>query len=202
MSQFEYIMVLLSIVLGLGITHMMFGVGTLVYRLSGHGPTVRLDWIHLTWVGFIFVWLVGFWWWEYSWRTVEDWGLVLYLFLVLYAVGLFLLCVILFPHRTDEVADFRSYFMKVRGWFFGLLIILTGIDVTEAVLKGGGLPRATWNDVLGSFRKPGCGEHHCLTNYEPGNARLDGGFSFPFRAAPVADNVPAPQLLTRPQRRP
>ncbi len=136
MDQFEYIMVLLSIVLGLGITHLLLGIGNLISRISGHGPRVQVDTLHLTWVGFVFVWLVGFWWWEFSWRTVENWGLGLYLFLVLYTVCLFLMCVVLFPARSDDVSDFRVYFMRVRRWFFGLLIMLTAVDITEALLKG------------------------------------------------------------------
>jgi hypothetical protein len=136
MSQFEYIMVLLSIVLGLGITHLLLGLGSLFYRLSVHGTPVRLDWVHLVWVAFVFTWLIGFWWWDYSWSAVEHWGLLLYMFLVLYAVCLFLLCVVLFPHQANEVADFRVYFIAVRRWFFGLLLIAAGLDLAEGVLKG------------------------------------------------------------------
>jgi hypothetical protein len=135
-SQFEYVMVLLSIVLGLGITHLLVGIGGLLYRISAQGKPVRLYWGHLLWVAFVFIYLIGFWWWEFSWAGTETWGLLLYVFLVLYATSLFLLCVVLFPRRADDVADFGTYFLAVRKWFYGLLLAVTGIDVAEAFLKG------------------------------------------------------------------
>jgi len=135
-SQFEYIMVLISIVLGLGITHLLAGVGSLVYRLSGQGPRVRLYWGHLTWVAFVFCYQIGFWWWEFSWAEENTWGLLLYFFLILYATALFLLCEVLFPRRADEVTDFEAYFMAVRKWFYGLILAVTAIDVAESILKG------------------------------------------------------------------
>ncbi len=136
MSQFEYVMVLVSIVLGLGITHLLVGVGSLMDRLSGHGKSVSLYWGHLTWVAYLFVYLIGFWWWEFSWSAENPWGLLIYLFLILYAAVLFLLCEILFPRRGDEVADFEEYFMSIRKWFYGLLLAVTVIDVGESFLKG------------------------------------------------------------------
>lgn len=136
MSQFEYVMVLLSIVLGLGITHLLIGIGSLLYRISGQGAPVRLYWGHLLWVAYLFVYLIGFWWWEFSWSGSGEWGILLYFFLVLYATSLFLLCEILFPRRADDVTDFAEYFMAVRKWFYGLLIAVTGIDVAEAFMKG------------------------------------------------------------------
>lgn len=136
MSQFEYVMVLLSIVLGLGITHLLVGIGGLFYRISGQGAPVRLYWGHLLWVVYVFFYLVGFWWWEFSWAGTEKWGLLLYVFLVLYATSLFLLCVMLFPRRADDVTDFGSYFLAIRKWFYGILLVVTGIDVAEAFLKG------------------------------------------------------------------
>lgn len=136
MSQFEYVMVLLSIVLGLGITHLLGGVGALLYRTSVQGAPVRLYSGHLLWVAYVFFYLIGFWWWEFSWAGTETWGLLLYVFLVLYATSLFLLCVVLFPRRADDVTDFGSYFLAVRKPFYALLLIVTGIDVGEAFLKG------------------------------------------------------------------
>jgi hypothetical protein len=129
-------MVLVSIVLGLGITHLLVGVGSLMYRLSGQGPRVRLYWGHLTWVAYLFCYLIGFWWWEFSWSGQSSWGLLLYFFLVLYATALFLLCEILFPRRADQVADFEVHFMAVRKWFYGLLLAVTVIDIAESFLKG------------------------------------------------------------------
>lgn len=129
-------MVLVSIVLGLGVTHLLVGVGSLIYRLSGQGAPVRLYSGHLVWVAFVFLYLIGFWWWEFSWADEGSWSLLLYFFLVLYATSLFLFCEVLFPRQADGVEDFGSYFMATRRWFYGILLGVTAIDVAESILKG------------------------------------------------------------------
>ncbi len=43
MGTFEYVMVLVSIVVGLAITHILATAGETVHRLRGHGARIRLD---------------------------------------------------------------------------------------------------------------------------------------------------------------
>jgi hypothetical protein len=62
------------------------------------------------------------------------WTVQLYLFLVLYALVLYLLCVVLYPKEAPS--DFREYFHLRRGWFFGLWILVYLIDIVDTTLKG------------------------------------------------------------------
>ena len=41
-------------------------------RFRGHGPPVRLEITYLTWVAFIFYWLVSFWWFEFKWKDLAP----------------------------------------------------------------------------------------------------------------------------------
>ena len=92
MNAFEYAMVLISIIAGLGITHILANLGTAVHRLRHHGPAIRLEINYLSWIAFVFCWLVNFWWWEFKWSELAaDFGFDLFVFLVLYATSLFLL---------------------------------------------------------------------------------------------------------------
>lgn len=50
--------------------------------------------------------LVHFWWWEFGLFKVESWTFGVYLFIISYAIALFLLCALLFP---DSMWDYRSY---------------------------------------------------------------------------------------------
>ena len=89
MGSFEYVMALISIVIGLAITHILAGLGAMAHRLRGHSAPIKLDLVYLLWVGTTFIWLVTFWWWEYKFQEIGFvWTLSAYLFVILYATGL------------------------------------------------------------------------------------------------------------------
>lgn len=137
MNRFEYVMVLVSIIVGLGITHVLFGVGAFIDRRSD-GSRIRLGAAHSMWVGYVFVWTIQFWWFEYRFSELApEWSWGLYLFLVSYAIALFLLAVILVPRSLDGVTDLDEHFMRRRHWFYWTLLGATGIDVMDSALKGG-----------------------------------------------------------------
>jgi len=137
MNTFEYAMVLISIIVGLATTHILASLGTAVHRLRGHGKPLHFEINYLIWIGFIFGWLVQFWWWEFKWSVITadvDFGI--YSFLVLYAVALFLLTVILVPHHLSVVEDTWQYFLAIRQWFYSGLLALNVIDLVDTFMKG------------------------------------------------------------------
>ncbi len=138
MDQFEYVMVLVSIIVGLGITHILLGVGGIIDRLSRKEARFELSLAHASWLGFCFVWLVMFWWWEYRFSTrVADWTMGLYFFLICYAVTLFLLQAVLVPRTWDGVTSLKDFFLQRRAWFYSLLLFATTLDQFDSYLKGG-----------------------------------------------------------------
>ena len=138
MDQFEYVMVLVSIIIGLGIAHILLGIGGLIDRISGRGERLELSVAHAFWLAFCFEWMVMFWWWEYRFSTrVSDWTIGLYLFLVAYAVTLFLMAVVLVPRSWDGVTSLKDYFLQRRVWFYGLLLLTMVLDTIDSYLKGG-----------------------------------------------------------------
>jgi len=137
METFEYVMVLVSIIIGLALTHILTALGGAIHRLRGHGPPIRLEATYLLWVGFVLVWLVSFWWWEFRFQELEiAWTFGLYLFIILYAIWLFLLAVVLVPHRMDGLEDSYAYFLSGRRWFFGALAGALVLDTIDTFLKG------------------------------------------------------------------
>jgi hypothetical protein len=91
-------MVLISIIIGLGIAHILLGIGEIVDRLTGRGDRLRLSVAHGAWLMHTFFWLVLFWWWQFRLDVIwEEWTIGVYFFLVMYAVVLFLIAVILVP---------------------------------------------------------------------------------------------------------
>ncbi len=137
MGVFEYVMVLVSIVIGLAITHILSAAGATIHRLRGHGMPIRLDPVFLLWAGWVLTMLVSFWWWEFRLQETQvDWTFGLYLFLITYAIGLFLLTVILIPHRMEDVKDSFEYFMAGRRWFLGGILLVVALDIGDTMLKG------------------------------------------------------------------
>lgn len=138
MDQFEYVMVLVSIIVGLGVAHLLLGIGGIIDRISGKKETLELSVAHAAWLVGVFGWLVLFWWWEFRFSTrVTEWTVHLYFFLVLYAVTLFLMCVVLVPRTWDGVSSLKDYFLRRRVWFYSLYLFGTLIDIGDSYLKGG-----------------------------------------------------------------
>jgi hypothetical protein len=136
MSEFEYVMVLVSIVIALAIAHLLTALAEGIHRFRGHGEPIKLDAVFLLWVGFVLIWLVSFWWWEFKFQEVAiEWTYGLYLFIISYAIVLFMLAEILVPHRMRGVSDSYAYFMEGRKWFFGTLLLMQAIDVADTFLK-------------------------------------------------------------------
>lgn len=131
-------MVLTSIIIGLGITHLLSGVGAAIDRISTSGSRFQLRPTHGCWAGFVFVWLISFWWWQFRLLgLVSTWTMGRYLFIVLYAVLLFLLVVIVIPRDWESVTNLDEYFLAKRHWFFSAFLLGNVIDVVDSYLKGG-----------------------------------------------------------------
>ena len=94
MSTFEFVTVLLSIVVGLGITRLLGGLGRAIeIRGSFRGYCVQTLW-SVT-VG---LWFLVFWWVVvFSYQDYERWVFVNFIHLLLYATLLFLLSVLIIP---------------------------------------------------------------------------------------------------------
>jgi hypothetical protein len=137
MGYFEYVMVLISIIIGLALTHILTALGNSVHRLRGHGSAISLDATYLIWIVSVLMYLVSFWWTEFKFQdSITEWTFGLYLFLITFAISQFLLAVILVPPGMRGVADSYEYFMEGRRWFFGALFIVTVLDLVDTFLKG------------------------------------------------------------------
>jgi hypothetical protein len=65
MDPFSYLSGLISIILALGMTRVLTGVGEMLQARSRR----RLYWVHAVWVANLFVYLVIAWWIFYRWAT-------------------------------------------------------------------------------------------------------------------------------------
>jgi len=132
MDMFEYVAVLTSIIIGLGIAHLLRGLTQLIQ----HPEQAGVSFVHLCWVAYTFLLTVFWWWWEFRLGTMEVWTFGVYLFVILYAVLIFVLCSLLFPASISGFDGLKGYFFAKRAWFFGIFIFLQFIDTGDTLLKG------------------------------------------------------------------
>lgn len=132
MQMFEYIIVLISIVIGLGLTHLMQGIAGLIQ----HPGRDRIWWVHLVWVAYMFLSSIFWWWWEFRLQIIETWTFALYFFVVSYAFYIYLICAVLFPKDLEDHQGYKEYFLSRRRWFFGLLIGWSALDLVDTWIKG------------------------------------------------------------------
>ncbi|HCV97623.1 hypothetical protein D3C87_302230 [compost metagenome] len=127
-----HIRVVLSIILGLSITTLLRGLAGIIEHPRRRG----WSWIHLCWVVWALISVVTFWWWEFRLGEVRQWTFELYLFVIAYCAAWYLLCVLLFPDDVREFGSYETYLLQRRGWFFGMLALLTLLDLGDTAIKG------------------------------------------------------------------
>ena len=143
MSPFEYIIVLISIILGLGITTLLTGVAQLIK----HYEKCRFHAPYLILITLVFVLHVHEWWESYTLKSVAEWPLLLFLFIILYPINLYVLSHLLFPSDLDSGYDTREFYLanyrKIFMWASSLPILSIIQNLTVASY--------TFSDQLGQI---------------------------------------------------
>ncbi|MDJ0655395.1 MAG: hypothetical protein QNJ40_14630 [Xanthomonadales bacterium] len=67
MSLFEFVLVMVSLVIAIGITHLLQAAASIVR----HRRELELDWIPLLWMATLFLYSVGYWWSLWDFRDVQ-----------------------------------------------------------------------------------------------------------------------------------
>lgn len=135
MDPFSYLSVLISIVLALGMTQVLAGVGEMLQARTRS----RIYWVHALWVFNLFLFLVIAWWIFYRWRYMSEWTYYLFLFVLIAPTILYLASLVLFPPaypRSDESRDYKAHYYANRRSFFILFGLWVPVDIADTLLKG------------------------------------------------------------------
>ncbi len=132
MDPFSYLSFLTSIVLALGVTHQLTGLG----KLLQHRGRITLDWVHILWMLNVFLFLLLDWWILYRWSSQTEWTFFLFIFVLLTPIVAFLLTVLLIPEKIEDGLNLKSYFDQNRRSFFILGSLLPALDALDTYLKG------------------------------------------------------------------
>lgn len=138
MDTFGYVSVIFSVVIGLGLSHVLTG----VVELFKVRRRVKFYWVHLLWVALIFVGHIFLWWTMWNLRLLRDWNFFSFLLLLLPPVLLYVAAAFLIPKvETEDSIDLREYFYENHSAFFGVNAAFTALMGAENwLLTGHPLP--------------------------------------------------------------
>ena len=118
MSQFEFSIVIVSIVIAIAITEVLATWG----RMIRYRRRVRPYWVHVGWMALVLLLAIQFWWSLWEIREWPGWNYFQY---VLSLVPFFTLVVLTFLLCPDMAAEghgeLETYFFENASWFFALV---------------------------------------------------------------------------------
>jgi hypothetical protein len=139
MDAFSYLSVLLSIIVGLGLTQLLTAAG----RLIRHRDRVRVDWLPLLWAAVLLVVFVQVWWSMFGLRSYRDWTFTAFLVILAQTCTLYMMAAVALPEQVEgDGVDLAAYYERQHRWFFGFFVATLFISVAKDWVLGGRLPTA------------------------------------------------------------
>lgn len=134
MSRFEYLSVLLSIVIAFAMSETLSGWGQMI-RMRDR---VRVYPLHLGWSVLAVLLMVQWWWGFWEYREVADLGFFGFLAVLSEPITLVLLSFVLMPHPAELGSrDLRAEYFRNRRWIFGLAaLLLVELVIVDALVAG------------------------------------------------------------------
>ena len=133
-NPFDYLTILVSIVLGLAITNVLTRLATVI--TSRH--RVDFYWPPVAWAIWIFFISVQHWWAQWGVRRSPQGNFGSFWLQVLVPVVLFLMSALVLPEREENGRlDLGRWYFHNRAWFFSLLCALPLVSVAEEVARTG-----------------------------------------------------------------
>lgn len=139
MDAFSYLSVLLSIIIGLGMTQVLTAAG----RLVRHRERVTMDWLPLLWAALMLVIFVQVWWSSFGLRQYRDWTFVGFLLILAQTCTLYLMSAVILPEQVEEPrTDLAAHYQRQHQWFFSLLLVTLIVSVLKDLVINGQWPSA------------------------------------------------------------
>ncbi len=129
MSRFEYLSVLISIILALGLSEVL----VCWARLLRHRDVVRFYWVHALWSVLGLLLLVQFWWGFWQFQVVDDWTFSGLLLVAVETIMLVVAVLLITPSKEDPPPpSLRDYYFAhsrpVFTFAAALIVLLIVVD--------------------------------------------------------------------------
>lgn len=126
-SPFEYISILISIIIGLGITQILSAFTDLLYNYK----KIKFYWPHSFWIVFILFLQIQDWFVFYKLETIKVWTLPLLIFVISYPVTLFICSKMLLPtNDLEEKTNMKKFYYSQ----FQIIFIFVSLSIVLSVL--------------------------------------------------------------------
>jgi len=144
MEMFSYVMVLASVIAGLAITQLLQCIAGMVQNPRESRPY----WVHLVWIVYAFEYVALWWWYEWNFAKTAEWSFALYLFILVYAVVIYLMCAVLAPLGPK---NFGAYYYSRRRWFLALAA-LASCSTSSTLCRKASRISSSWARITRSAR--------------------------------------------------
>lgn len=125
MTQFEFISVFASIILGLGLAHLFTGAIQQVYRR-------QIDYVQSCYALLALLIIVLNWWALFAWKDEPAWSLLQFLILALWSLSMFVFCVAVYPPGELGKENFEKH-QRVVSLAFAVLVLF---DIAQTAAHG------------------------------------------------------------------
>jgi hypothetical protein len=133
-DAFNYVAVLVSIVLGFAATRLLGGLSEMIQVAN----RPRTYWVHTLWIVNYFADVMLYWWTLYRWHDERNWTFFLFVWVTLFPILIYLSSAVLFPGELENTgsASWRDYYYKNRRGFFLPFGAIGPLDIVDTLLKG------------------------------------------------------------------
>jgi len=126
-NPFEYVSILVSIILGLGITQLLSAFSDLLYNYR----KVKFYWPHSFWIVFILFLHIQDWFITYQLRDKQVWNLPELSFVLFYPITLFMVAKMLLPtNESEERNDMKSFYFSQ----YPILFLITSLSIISSLV--------------------------------------------------------------------
>ena len=130
MTFFEYMMVMVSLIMALALSHIM--------RASAEFlSSPKRYWVQSSWAAIIVLLILQSWWAYWDLRDISDWSFLKYLSVFFYPLFFSFIASILIPLNRTVGHDWRASFFNKRIWFFWAMLASSFIAILHTWLVMG-----------------------------------------------------------------
>ena len=126
-SAFEYVSILVSIILGLGITQILSAFSDLLY----HFKKITFYYPHSIWIGFVLFLHIQYWFVTYQLKDKTVWRLPELFFILLYPISLFIAAKMLLPTNDEEERFNMKIFYQTQ---FPMIFSVISVSIVLSIL--------------------------------------------------------------------
>jgi len=147
MTDFEFLSVLVSIVIGFGLTHLLGGLGHAYYFRH----VSKMDSVHVAWTITVFFVFVLNWWVFLLWRSYEHWTFTTFIMVIVWTTVMYSMALALYPPRLAEDVDYRTLFESNRTWLLAAFAFFCLLDMAVTAVREQAVPETFFLIFVGHY---------------------------------------------------